>query len=189
MGDGPDRMTSKLSLPIHDMDERHPGLTKSIAGSNLEAARVCLARHHESPTDFDLERSGTRSEAIVEWRPPDRRTLGAWANEIDATEAGASACALAAVDLLDGLVAMRRAETRTGADYYIAERGAQLNDLETCLRLEVSGVNRGSERRVKDRLKEKLRQAEEAACNLPALAVVVGFKVSDRNGRARRAPR
>ena len=64
-----------------------------------------------------------------------------------------------------------------GRVYYIAERGAQLNDLETCLCLEVSGVNRGSERRVKDRLKEKLRQAEEAVCNLPALAAVVGFKV------------
>lgn len=174
---GGDRVTSKPALPIHDMDENHLGLTKLVAGANLEAARVCLDRHHESPTDFDLERSGTRSEAVVEWQRSDPRTLRTWANETEATEAGALACALAAVDLLDGLVAVQRAENRKGVDYYVAKRGTRPDDLEKCLGLEISGVDRGLERCVKYRLKEKLRQAERGECDLPALAAVVGFKV------------
>ena len=169
-------MTSKPALPIHDMDLRHQGLTKPVADSNAEAARVCLDRHHQSPADFELDRSGTRSGAIVEWQPADARTRGAWANETDATEAGAAACALAAVELTDGLVARRRAETRTGADYYVAPPDASVDDLEGCLRLEVSGVDRGPEPIVRQRVNAKLRQAAAGDSNLPALASVVGFK-------------
>ena len=104
------------------------------------------------------------------------RTRGAWANETDATEAGASACALAAVELTAGLVAGRRAETGTGADDYVAPPGASPDDLEGCLRPEVSGVDRGPAPVVRQRLDAKLRQAAAGNGNLPALAGVVGFK-------------
>ena len=157
------------------MAQRHTGLTRPVADSYAEAAGVCLDRHHQSPTDFDLDSSGRLSEAVVEWQPPDARTRGAWANETDATEAGASACALAAVELTDGLVAVRRAETRTGADYYVAPPGASADDLEDCMRLEVSGVDRGPESVVRQRLNAKL-QAAAGNSNLPVLAGVVGFK-------------
>ena len=158
------------------MARRHTGLTKPIADSQTEAARVCLERHHRSPADFDLDRNGTRSGVVIEWQPPNARTRGAWANETDATEAGASACALAAVELIDGLVAVRRAETGTGADHYVAPPGASADDLEDCLRLEVSGVDRGPEQVVRQRLNAKLRQAAAGNSNLPALAGVVGFR-------------
>ena len=158
------------------MERRHVGLSKPIADSYSEAAGVCLERHHEAPTDFDLHHSGSRSATVVEWLRPDARTRDAWANAIDATEAGAYACALAAVELADGLVAVRRAETLTGADYYVAPPGSSPDDLEECLRLEVSGVDRGPERAIKQRLRTKLAQAAAGNSNLPALAGVVGFK-------------
>ncbi len=157
------------------MEQRHPGLTKAIANSHAEAARVCLDRHHRSPTDFDLDRNGTRSAAVVKWHSPDARTCDAWANEIETTEAGACACVLAATELTDDLVAVRRAETRTGADYYIAPKGTAPDDLEDCRRLEVSGVDRGSENTINQRLRTKLKQAAAGNSNLPALAGVVGF--------------
>ena len=72
--------------------------------------------------------------------PPDVRTLNAHANEIDATEAGAYGVSLAAVEAISGLVAVRRAETLTGADWYIAPQGTDADDLESCIRLEVSGT-------------------------------------------------
>ena len=50
--------------------------------------------------------------ADVEWETTDERTKHGWANETDTTEAGAYACVLAAVELFDGLLAVRRAETR-----------------------------------------------------------------------------
>jgi hypothetical protein len=41
-------------LLLNDMAERHPGLTSAIAANYLEAARVCLDRHHKSPQQFAL---------------------------------------------------------------------------------------------------------------------------------------
>ena len=171
-----DRLATKPTLPIHDMEERHHGLTKAIADMYTEAATVCLDRHHQSPTDFVLDRSGVRSEAVVEWRRSNAQIRGAWANEIDTTEAGAYACALAAVELTDGLVAVHRAETRTGADYYIAPKDTPAEDLQHWSRLEVSGVDSGSESTVNRRLKDKLSQASAGNSDLPAKASVVGFR-------------
>ncbi len=80
-----------------------------------------------------------------------------------------------ATELLRGLVAVRRAETRTGADYYIAPAGQETEDLEGCFRLEVSGTNLGVSE-IKRRLREKVDQALQGDSNLPALACVVGFR-------------
>ncbi len=117
-------------------------------------------------------------DALAEWEPADARIQSAWANEIDATEAGAYAFALAAVELSEGFFAVRRAETRTGADYYIAPYGKTIEDLEDCLRLEVSGTDTGNEAIVERRLKEKVRQAIKGDSNLPAMATVVGFQAA-----------
>lgn len=163
-------------LPLKDMADRHQALTPSLAGSYLEAARVCLDRHHISPKEFTLENDRVESIARVEWEIADRRIQAAWANADDATRDGAYAFAIAATDLLRGMVAVRRAETRTGADYYIALSNQDLEDLESCFRLEVSGTH-SDKSEVKRRLRIKLDQARQGKSNLPALAAVVGFRV------------
>ena len=78
--------------------------------------------------------------------------------------------------MVNGLVAVHRAETLTGADYYIARPGDSPHDLEDCQRLEVSGVDRGLQGAVEKRLRAKLDQAAAGRSNLPALAGVVGFR-------------
>jgi hypothetical protein len=82
---------------------------------------------------------------------------------------------IAGVEVLRDLVAVRRAETTTGADYYIAPVDAGIDDLEDCYRLEVSGVDHGDHREVLKRLNLKVRQARDGNSSLPALAGVVGF--------------
>lgn len=163
-------------LPLKDMANRHQALTPSLAGSYLEAARVCLDRHHVSPKEFTLENDRVESIARVEWEVTDSRVQAAWANADDATRDGAYAFAIAATELLRGMVAVRRAETRTGADYYIALSSQDLEDLENCFRLEVSGTH-SDKSEVKRRLRIKLDQARQGNSNLPALAAVIGFRV------------
>jgi hypothetical protein len=109
------------------------------------------------------------------WAAPDARTRDAWANTTDATEAGAYGCVIAGIEQLRGLVAVRRAETGTGADYYIGAPGSGMEDLEDCIRLEVSGVDAGDHRQVSRRLLEKIQQAREGNSSLPATAGVFGF--------------
>jgi hypothetical protein len=143
-------------LPLVDMAERHPGLTQPIAACCVEAARVCLDRHHISPTEFTVQNGSETVRTMVQWETTDERARSAWANDIDATEAGAYACALAAVELRGGLVAIRRPETGTGADYCIGPSDQPFDDLEGCLRLEVSGIDRGTAAAVARRLQQKI---------------------------------
>lgn len=163
-------------LPLDAMSERHTGFTEEVAGSYRQAALVCLDRHHQSPVTFRIQDDEVYSQAGVVWVATDARTRAAWANEDDATRDGAYACALASTELTRGLVALRRAETKTGADYYIAAPGTPLEDLEDCLRLEVSGTSKGTLNDIEVRLLEKVNQARRGQSNLPALAAVVGFK-------------
>ncbi len=163
-------------LPIEQMHERHVGLTPEVAAYYLQAASVCLDRHHNPPIVFDLSDNGNQRQARVQWTPSTAQVRAAWANMIDTTEAGACACALAGTELLRGFVAVRRAETGTGSDYYVGPNGAGAEDLEDCWRLEVSGVDTGNRTILNGRLRSKVRQAQEGASNLPALAGVVGFE-------------
>lgn len=169
------------SLLIDQMASRHPGLTPKTADYNTEAAAVCLDRHHKPPQDMKLDRDGAASTVAVDWVVPDARVRRAWANEIDATEAGACACALAAIELSDGLFAVGRAEVLTGVDYYVAPADPadkEIHDLEGCRRFEVSGTDRGDAKAIRGRLAAKCRQAAKGHGSLPATAAVVGFQAA-----------
>lgn len=171
-------MTDKefVKLRLESLHERHKGLTPSLAGTFYEAASVCLNRHHESPVEVEIACNGGISHRPVEFQKPDVRVLNAWANDIDTTESGAYGICLAAMEVEVQLVAVKRAETLTGADWYIAPIGTAPDDLESCFRLEVSGVDAGSRATIEARLRQKVEQTRRGASNLPAIASVVGFK-------------
>ena len=88
---------------------------------------------------------------------------------------GPTLSALAAVETMAGLVAVGRAETGSGADYYLGKSGAELDDFESCYRFEVSGVDRGGVSEIRSRLRTKISQVTAAASNVPAIASVVGL--------------
>lgn len=108
----------------------HPRLTLAIAAVYIEAASICLAKHHQSPATFTLNDHNIQSSAAIHWDDPNSSVQLAWANEVDATEAGACGCAISALALSRNLYALRRAETLTGADYYIAPLDSDPEDLE-----------------------------------------------------------
>jgi hypothetical protein len=116
-------------------------------------------------------------DASVNWIPADARTRAAWANELDATRDGAYAVAVAATELAHGFCAVARAEHATGADYYMAPIAAVMEDLENWLRLEISGMDRGSVSDLERRLRSKIEQATKVPSNLPVMAGVVGFQL------------
>lgn len=166
---------AKIQLNISELSERHIGVTRSIGDAYCEAARVCLDRHHGSPQVFTVVDNKETLQAEVEWEATDQRTRHSWADSTAATEAGAYCLAMANAELTRGLYAVRRAQKGTGVDYYLAPAGSVPEDLETSMRLEVSGTDEGSVGMMTTRLKQKMEQARRVECNLPALATVVGF--------------
>src|SRR6266540_2006295 len=70
-----------LCLPLRNMSDGHPTLTRSFAASYYEAARVCLDRHPRSLTEFKVQNGTKRVQVRVEWEETDERAWGAWADE------------------------------------------------------------------------------------------------------------
>jgi hypothetical protein len=166
---------SEIKLQFANLSDRHFGVTPGLAAAYAEAVTICLGRHHSSPQKVLLQDGAEDKQSIAEWHAPDKRTQDGWANKDDATEFGAYGLALAAVELTRRMVAVRRAETRTGVDYYLGGPEAPADDLEASFRLEVSGTDEGNDTVIHSRLREKLDQATAGASNLPAIATVVGF--------------
>lgn len=161
---------------LTDLHKRHRGLTPAVSAYYAEAASVCMSRHHEPPRELRVASPNGSTVRIAEWTEPDQRAERAWANRDDATRDGAYCISLAAVEAELGWVAISRAETRTGADYYVGPRGS--DDLEEAYRLEVSGVDDGDDSAVNRRVGDKVRQALAGQSDLPAVATVVGFKAA-----------
>jgi hypothetical protein len=154
---------------------KHPGISAAVCESFSEAAEVCLARHHSPPTtEFSIDCNGNKTRKFLNWQFPSVTASRAWNNRDDATRDGAYIISIAVVEKELELVALCRAETRTGADYYIGKSGT--TDLEEAYRLEVSGVDQGDSGYIRNRLREKERQALQGDSPLPAFASVVGFR-------------
>ncbi len=163
---------------------RHYGVTPELALSYAQAAAVCLSRRDRPPIDVDISADvAPQRQYRVAWTAATARERATWNNDDDATRDGAYCIVLAAAEAHLGLVALARTKTKTGADYHVAPMATGIGpdgelDLETSIRLEVSGIDRcDSEAMLLRRLREKVEQAGRGKSPLPALAGVVGFSL------------
>ena len=58
------------------MEQRHLGLAMPTADSSYTEAASVRPDRHQFPTEFDLDRSGSRSASTVDWLPPNSRARG-----------------------------------------------------------------------------------------------------------------
>ena len=163
-------------LPIEDMQARHTGLTPGLSQSLHEAARVCLSRHHLSPSTFLIDDNRVQLSASARWESPTLRERRAWADDDRTTENGAEACALAALELTRSLVAVGRCRRGTGADYFVSPSEVVVDDIEDAMRFEISGTDRGAREEIVRRLRGKIGQVKRGQDTRPGIAAVVGFK-------------
>lgn len=163
------------SLDFEHLAERHP-IDVAQLQCYANAARVRLDVHHNPPpTPFELTTKGETTAYSLSWTPVDDKLRRSYHNADDAKRDGAYVIAFAAVEAIEGLVSVARTETQTGADYYLLPRGIPPDDLESAVRLEVSGTD-GDPPTVRARLKAKKKQTQEGKGTEPAIAAVVGFR-------------
>jgi hypothetical protein len=75
--------------------DQHPGLFEAVAGALCASARVCLDRHHTSPTRLSIQLDGDESaEHELDWVKPTQPERNANANHLDAARDGGYAVAL-----------------------------------------------------------------------------------------------
>lgn len=177
---------SSRSIPeLSRLHERHPGLTKPVAETYAEAARVLLDQFHQPPVHANVGlHNGPRATYLLEWEPTAARQRRAHGNQEDATRDGAYSLVLASAEVHLDLVATTRLKTGTGADYLLEPKGIIQTDtdelnLESAIRLEVSGIGRCDSAAVlARRLHQKVEQARRGRSSLPAIAGVAAFSLT-----------
>jgi len=161
-------------LEFTRLHERHPGLTDHLCGTFAEAARVCLSRHHVPSIELQIDVEEKLCSRRLAWTPPTAQEQRAHGNATDATEAGAYALSIAAMEQELHYYVIGRTDILTGADFYI-DLDPTKDDLETAYRLEVSGVDHGDTLALRHRLRKKVQQTRHGVLDTPAYAAVVGF--------------
>ena len=176
-GNSQESTTNEAIPDLHELHERHPGLTEFLCKSLAEAAEVCLYRHHEPPVNIDVEYRDHQSSRTLNWSVPDEVAKKAHNNSNDATEDGAYSVSLAVLEVEVGLVTYGRTKTKTGADWWVGPPGGSLDlDFEDKIRLEVSGIDAGSLAQFQQRLRSKIQQTIDGNSDTPAIAAIVEFK-------------
>jgi hypothetical protein len=177
---GPDRV-----LDIYNLHVRHPGMAAEITSNFAVNAAVCMDRHeHASPLDWSVRKNDEPEIAyLLRWEAPSADQKRSCANHDDATRDGAYGLALASADAHLQYVALRRAEGRSGSDFYLVPDGADVApepeydlDRDDLVRLEVSGIYDDDDAKMSSRLSQKVTQAIKGRSHRPAIVSVVGFR-------------
>lgn len=165
-------------MPPLTLDIRHLAacsrLSPGVCAYLSEAAAVVLATFHAPPpppTPMTLVYNNTRRDIGLLWSAPDAIQRSSHANHLEATRDAACAVAVAAVHAV-GYIVQKRPMHRSGADYLMRRIG---DDDSSLIRLEVSGMARGSMLMVRARLADKLSQLRRSDDPRPGVAIVVAF--------------
>lgn len=162
-------------LDLQDLgDGSMGGLSPEVGGSLAQAAAVCMESQRHEPGVALLLTGRITGSHPVHWKPPDEQARRTWHNDKDATENGAAGVALLVARRLLNYVTTRRARHGTGFDYWLG-RDVDENPIHDAVRLEVSGIRKGSSADIKRRLRQKLTQMQRDNPSTSGYAIVVEF--------------
>ncbi len=162
-------------LDLRDLgDGTMVGLSPEVGGSLAQAGAVCMESQQHEPGVALVVTGSTTGTHRLQWEPPNVQARLTWRNDIDATESGAAGVALLLARRLLGYVTTRRSRHGTGFDYWLG-RDFDGDPMQDEVRLEVSGIRRGSSANVDRRVREKLNQMNRGKAAVPGYAIVVEF--------------
>lgn len=164
-----------MALDLRKINRGFPGLTAARATSMHEAAAVCLVSNSHAPgANISIHGYLTKTDTL-DWTPPNSQVHSAWSDLHEATEHGAYGVAALLVEELTSLTIMERARKKTGFDYWVGPKGTNMPLFQNKRRLEVSGILRGTQSMVTQRLNTKIAQVTGVPSPLQALVVIIEF--------------
>ncbi len=172
-------LPSTSTIALSRLRRNVPALTEPLGGSLIEACMICFEdQGHASGVALAVT-GDYNTTFIVKWEGEvTQDMLRAWENEEVATENAAYGIAILLIEELTGYTAIARADKGTGIDFWLGYRTTEPNKpFQRMARLEISGIRHGNVRRIEARVKQKKRQTNLSASELPAYVVVVEFSV------------
>lgn len=162
------------SITLEHLSRRFPHIPPACGTYLAQAGTICLdGQGHASGVKLQVKGSDA-TEVAIKWRmdvtEPMRRF---WKDPNVAVEEGAVGIAILLVRQIKGLTVVERAETTTGVDWWL---GTEDDLFQTKARLEVSGIMKGDEKAINNRVSKKKSQTKQSdSAAVPALIVVVEF--------------
>ena len=168
-------------LRLADLADGLPGITP-VVGAYLAEAGVVRFEEQNHSTGVELNVDG-HFETIyrVYWENNVTDQMSrAWRDSEETTEHAACGIALLLICDLTGYTVIGRSRKKNGFDYWIGteeENEDEPPSLENKIRLEVSGICKGTSGDIKARINEKSRRLGRFPNPLPAYIIVVEFSM------------
>jgi len=160
-------------LILSDLEKDLPGIPQECGKGLAQAASICL-EDQEHTSGVQLSVDGDFSQQF-------RLIWGAHADQVrrigddpdDTAEQGAYGIAVLLISHLTGLTIFERSRKGNGFDFWLGSDGDTL--FQKKVRLEVSGVRKGSQTEIRARLRQKKEENRWGGTALPAYVTVVEF--------------
>lgn len=163
-------------LVITKLKQGLPAITPAFGAALAEACAVCLTdQGHTQGVEFKVK-GDFRAVFKLYWQEVTSQMLRCWNDSEYTTEQAAYGIAFLVIQELTEYTVIERSRKGTGFDYWLGKKG-ESNELpfQNAVRLEVSGIRKGDNSRVKARVQQKLEQVSPTDGTLPAYIVVVEF--------------
>lgn len=163
-------------LVITKLEQGLPAITPAFGAALAEACAVCLTDQGHAPgVEFKVKGDFTAVFKLY-WQEVTDQMLRCWNDSEYTTEQAAYGIAFLVIQELTEYTIIQRSRKGTGFDYWLGKKG-ESNELpfQNAVRLEVSGIRKGDDSRVKARVKLKVEQVGLSDQALPAYIVVIEF--------------
>ncbi|TAE00953.1 MAG: hypothetical protein EAZ97_04465 [Bacteroidetes bacterium] len=151
-------------------------LSKARCEGFAEAASVCLANsEHQAPVLLTVE-GDLQAQFELEWQEITEEINNSNQNTQRTVEEGAYCVAMLVVEELTEFKAFKQSQTHSGVDYFLRKTITEDKKDFIEIRMEVSGILKGTPAQIEQRMKEKVQQSKQSDhLDMPALIVVVEF--------------
>ncbi len=158
---------------LQDLVAGLPAITSAFGACLAEAAAICLEKSgHKCGVEL-LVTGDLIGYFKLYWPKVTDQMRRCWNDYEVTTEQGAYAIAFLIIRELTNFTIIERSFKGTGIDYWLGDK----NDLffRRKTRLEVSGIRKGNQSTIKNRLNIKLKQTTRSHSLLPVHIIIVEF--------------
>jgi hypothetical protein len=161
-------------LNLCDLEQGLPAITPSFGQYLAQAGAVCLESQGHQQGKALLVQGDHIKQYSLKWPVVTDQMLRCLNDAEVATEHGAVGIAVVLVEKIVGFSVMERSRKGTGFDYWLGDD--EDVPFQNKARLEISGIRKGDEAAIRNRVSEKMRQTDRSdESGLPAYIVVVEF--------------
>jgi hypothetical protein len=163
-------------LVITKFNQGLPAITPAFGAALAEACAICFTNQgHTQGVEITVKGSFTEVFKLY-WQEVTDQMLRCWNDSEYTTEQAAYGIAFLVIQELTDYTVIERSRRGTGFDYWLGKKSDNYElPFQNAVRLEVSGIRKGDESRIKSRVQQKLQQVSPSDGILPAYIVVVEF--------------